>query len=263
MVTKGVEEASGWKIKRLGDDDPFPNSYPLDEIDRNRAVLLFNQIKTELNRLDRPIVLWGISIPEYGIVKGYEGNSYICSTYRHTLGIPETPVHYESLQAPGKMHAFILTEKWLLDKKRIVRNVLSRGLALAKGNYPNFGYITGPEAFSEWAEVLENKPIDELSYHGNSHIAACQYEAKTKLVQFLSRILDNYHGESRKHLQNAQKSYDKVRTHLLKFTQLFPFAFEGKLEDNMRKKGAKLLRNMYLSENSAIESLEYVLDVLN
>jgi len=255
-INQGIKEISGWKFKRLGDNEPYPNSDPLDDIDKNRALLLYNQIKAEINFLDRPIILWGLGIPEYGIVNGYEGNSYFCSTYRHTMNVPETPLHYETLQAPGSLHAYSFIEKTKTETG--AREAIHRAVNFARGEYQETGYIVGPEAFEEWANVLEKGPIDEMSYHGNSHIGNCQLEAKRLAVNFLLNLVTK-NGVKKPHvkyLEQTAKKYEETSNFLTKFTKLFPYALEGEMEYDKRRKGALLLKKIVPCEKLVIRALE-------
>ncbi|NIO38012.1 hypothetical protein GTO27_09960, partial [Candidatus Bathyarchaeota archaeon] len=89
----------------------YPSSYPAKEGKPTPQELeivknLFEKIKREIDERDRPVVLWGLAIPEYGIVKGYDGNSYIVSTYRSLIEQPETPIPFYDLKAPGCIDAF-------------------------------------------------------------------------------------------------------------------------------------------------------------
>ena len=59
-----------------------------DETERERARRLFEMVKGEIDLTGRPVVLWGLPIPEFGIVNGYEGTRYVASTYR-SMDAPE------------------------------------------------------------------------------------------------------------------------------------------------------------------------------
>ena len=86
-------------------------SYPTQEgyvtvEDRKRATEMFQTVKKAIDN-DEPVVLWGLPIPEYGIVTGYHEKNYIVSTFRRLHNAPDNPIAFDALQAPGSLHAII------------------------------------------------------------------------------------------------------------------------------------------------------------
>ncbi|MFW9991001.1 MAG: winged helix-turn-helix domain-containing protein [Candidatus Odinarchaeota archaeon] len=260
-IIAGTESFSGWKLRVISDNTPYPNTHPVDEADRERARELFNQIKKEIDEDERPVVLWGLPIPEYGIVKGYEmlTTAYLCSTYRHVAGIPETPVSYDAIQAPGSLHAFIFDRKVDVPEN-LDLETMKRALRIITDHGADPGYIAGPDAFKEWADVLENGTLDEMSYHGNSYTAHCYHEAKDIANKFLQRLHAKYSDNPQSgYLLAAAGEYEKAGELLKEFTGLFPFAMEGNITSDNRKKGAKMLRQVIPHEESAIRELKQVI----
>ena len=101
QMIKGTESL-GWTIESY----EYPHSYPAKEgnptpQEIEMAKKLFEKIKQEIDERNRPVVLWGLVAPEYGIVKGYEGNSYLTSTFRTLTKKPEDPINFYDLKAPG------------------------------------------------------------------------------------------------------------------------------------------------------------------
>jgi len=70
QIHKGTESL-GWTTESY----VYPSSYPAEEGNPTPQELeivknLFEKIKREIDERDRPVVLWGLVVPEYGIVKG-------------------------------------------------------------------------------------------------------------------------------------------------------------------------------------------------
>jgi len=259
---KGTEDI-GYEI--LCDD--VAGGYPLKEgeptpEDIARAKKLFEKVKREIDA-DRPAILWGLPIPEYGIVNGYRGNSYITSTYRSLMepGKPEEPVLYYELQAPGNMHAIFFKEPIEVVTEEAQRRALERALRFAQGKIPvNERYATGPEAYSEWADALENAPLAKASYQGNSYVAACLWEAREMAAEFLLRTASSYPGPRLEHLSEASKSYAEAARQLKEFTGIFPFSLEGAMPREKRLRGAEILKRVKDTEDVAIEHLRKALE---
>ncbi|MCW4013268.1 MAG: ArsR family transcriptional regulator, partial [Candidatus Bathyarchaeota archaeon] len=95
----------------------------------------FRAVKKEIDA-DNPVVLWGIPIPEYGIVNGYRGEEYIVSTFRRLLEQPDTPIHYTGLMAPGGLCFIKFTEPKQIDPKQVALETLRLGFKLGTGNVP-------------------------------------------------------------------------------------------------------------------------------
>ena len=227
-----------------------------------RVKRLFERVKEEIDA-DRPVVLWGLPIPEYGVVNGYRGNSYITSTFRSLIqpGRPEEPVLYHELQAPGDLYAIFFNEPVEIDYEKVHEKALGRAHRFASGMiHVNDNYITGPEAFEEWAGVLENETYDQHGYQGNSYVAACLWEARELATEFLKRTSQKFEGARSENLMEASKAYAEAARHLKTFTEVFPFGMEGEMPVDKRIEGASILRKTKDIEKGAIATLKKTLD---
>ncbi len=243
----------GYKVRSFEDDRSFPEARPLSSEDVERARRVFGVVKREVDR-DRPVVLWGLDIPEYGIVKGYRGDSYLVSTYRRLVGRPDEPVRYDALEAPGCLHAVSFREEAPAIRERDDRDALRRGIAMAEGGaVPPRGYVAGPAAFDEWAGVLEAGAPEGLLYQGNAYVAQCQREAKELAAAFLKRLARRYAGRPQAGpLTEAAREYAAAEGLLKQFTAVFPFGMRGEMPPEKRARGAKLLRAVRPREEAAI-----------
>jgi len=257
QIHKGTESL-GWTIEHY----EYPHDYPAKEGNPTPqeieiAKKLFNKIKHEIDERDRPVVLWGLVVPEYGIVKGYEGNSYITSTFRTLTKKPEEPINFYDLKAPGCIDAFFFRDKVDVDAVAAYREALESAINFAAANVPILdNYIGGPAALDEWANVLENLPKEKQNYMGNSYVGACVAEGRWMSKEFLTRLAKKYHGEQLKHLQEAAKCYEKGWKLMEQFMRIFPFKFQGEMKLEDRKKGAEMLRKVRPIEEEAIKHMK-------
>jgi DNA-binding HxlR family transcriptional regulator len=254
-------ESLGWTIEQY----EYPNSYPAkednptsEEIEIGRK--LFDKIKREIDEKDRPVVLWGLVVPEYGIVKGYEGNSYVTSTFRSLINQPETPILFYDLKAPGCIDAFFFRNQVEVDAKVADQEALRRAIRFATAEVLILdNYVAGPEALDEWANVLENVPEEKQNYHGNSYVGACVCEGRAISAEFLKRLAKKYGGKKSKHLLKAAEAYEKGARLMEEFTRIFPFKFQGEMSLENRKKGAEILRKVKPFEETAIDYMKKAL----
>ena len=258
QIIKGTESL-GWSIEQY----EYPKSYPAkdgeptpEEIETVRR--LFEKIKKEIDERDRPVVLWGLVAPEYGIVKGYEKNSYLVSTFKR-LSNPEQeedPIPFHELKAPGCIDAFFFQNRVKPDPLSTDTEALERTLNFATANMPILkNYVAGPPALSEWADVLENLPEKEQNYMGNSYVGACVAEGRWIATEFLKRMAEKPVGQKARGLEEAAKHYEKGAQLMKKFTEIFPFKFQGEMKPADRVEGARILKEVKLSEEKAISHM--------
>ena len=250
----------------------------ISEADLQRARDLFNRVKAEIDRLGRPVVLWGLPIPEFGIVNGYEGTNYLASTFRsHDMPEKEELVPSLDIKAPGalKMMTFggnaVGEERWL---ERVV--LMASGKAASCE-----GYLSGPMAAQEWSSVLLR--ADDGQYFGNSYSAACYAEGLSNAESFLKRMVLGRRGRgslgggalfkgffmrgetaggldrSVTELEGAAAAYSCGARTMQEYVRLFPFKTEGHFDDDSRIRGSELLLELKDHEDRAMRHLQEAL----
>lgn len=260
-ILRGIE-CLGWRVQNR----EYPHSYPggsghLSLEDLKVARDVFERVKREIDRNDRPVVLYGLAAPEYGIVRGYSGDSYIVSTFRSLLdpGVEEEPVPYHKLNAPGCIDEIYFAERVKIRPSKARKEALSRALRFAEGRVETLSnYVSGPSALEEWASVLEELPQASQNYMGNSYVGACVHEGRGVSSAFLRRMSKHFSSPESAHLLKASNSYRRGAKPLSEFTKLFPFGFEGKMPASKRRRGADLLREAQSHEEKAIQHLSKV-----
>ena len=254
QMIKGTESL-GWTIEPY----EYPHSYPAKEgnptaQEIEMAKKLFEKIKQEIDERDRPVVLWGLVAPEYGIVKGYEGNSYLTSTFRTLNNQPEEPINFYDLKAPGCIDALFFRDKVEQDTAADDREAVERAINFAAATMPiRNNYVGGPVALDEWANVLENLPEEKQNYIGNSYVGACVCEGRSMCAEFLNRLSKKYPEKQSKYLLEAAEWYEKSGKLMEEFTRIFPFKFQGEMKLEDRQKGAEILRKVKPFEEEAIK----------
>jgi DNA-binding HxlR family transcriptional regulator len=263
QIFRGTEDL-GWTIELYWK----PLCYPAKEgvvtsEERERARRLFQTVKHEIDKSDRPVILWGLCIPEYGIVNGYEGNSYVTSTYRSVAnpGKPEEPVPYDALEAPGGLEALFFRNKVEVNFKATDRLAIERAIRFAGAEIPiQRRYVGGPEALDEWADVLEHAPKEKQNYHGNSYVGACVCKGRAICAEFLKKMTERNVGEQTKYLLEASRCYERGATLMNEFTKVFPFKFKGEMKLEYRRKAAETLRKVKPYEEEAIKHMKKALE---
>jgi hypothetical protein len=251
-------ESLGYKLEHWTDYSAEPRGEAPSVKELEKMKRLFDRVRNEIDQ-GRPAVLWGIAVPEYGLVNGYEGDSYIVSSFRGAIGMPDGPVKYHELDAPGCYDAYFI--KGRNERKEVAKEMLSRALRFATGEVRSEkGYVNGPQAFLAWADALEPSAVDERSYMSNAYVGACAQEAKGLASTFLGRLAKS---TGYPEMSVASQAYADLSAHLQKFTALFPFEQEGNLTPTDRKTGAALLREAYGLEMNAVSSLSRAREALD
>lgn len=248
-------ESLGWTLERYsGSSNCYPEvecKHTPKEIELARK--LFEKVKQEIDERDMPAVLWGLVVPEYGIANGYEGESYLTSTFRHLTNQPEDPILFYDLHAPGGLEAFFFRNKIKPNPALVGREALERAVHFAEAKTPALdNYVAGPAALDEWANVLENLPEEKQNYHGNSYVAACVCEGRAISGEFLKRLASKHPSKHSKHLLVAAECYAEGARLMEEFTRVFPFKFQGEMKTEDRKKAAEILRKVKPLEEEAI-----------
>ena len=235
----------------------FPETeFAVSSRDQERSKILFEKIKSVIDITNHPVIIWGIPVPEYGIVKGYNENSYLVSTFRHLNNEPETPIKYDALQAPGCLEFIALEPKETNSSKDKDINAIQRALKFSKGNYkPLDGYKVGPSAIETWITHLEQENEKYYPYHGNSYLGVCTHEAFALARDFLKNKNVNLKNTS---LESAAKNYDDAAKKMAEFVKIFPFSMKGKVEKEKRKEAVELLKNVSLDIGYVLDNLQMV-----
>lgn len=250
-------ESLGWKIERYR----HPSAYPIKKgnptpKDMEVAGKLFGKIKHEIEEKDRPVVMMGLFVPAYAVVNGYDGDSYVVTKSRNGNKIEEL-VHFYDLKAPGGLDSFFFKSQVTLNRTVAGRMALKRAVDFAAGRIPVVdGYVAGPQALDEWANVLVTVSIERQNYMGNSYVGACVGEGRRMCGEFLRRLVNKLHWNQSENLQKAAECYESGSKLMEGFCRIFPFNYEGKTTSADLKRGAEILRKVKLLEEEAVTYME-------
>ena len=251
-------ERLGYKV-----DLVFSGLFEWDENQQPTAEAVVNAkrqyeaIKEEI-QADRVVVLWGIPIPEYGIVNGFRGEDYLVSTFRSLIGQPDDPVHYTKLMAPGGLAVIKFVEPVELDNKDVVIETMKWGYKLGIGDVPSLpDYVKGTDAYDVFIKNLTDEEFDGGSYHGTAYTLACLMEAKWGISEYL-KMKDPLVEPD---LLPISEKYSELHTVLKKCTEEFPFG-QGEMAPEKCDKVSGLLKEAQKIETEALEGLKKALEAL-
>jgi len=217
----------------------------------------FDVVKKEIDA-DRPVVMWGILIPEYGIVNGYGGEDYIVKTFRSLIGQHDSPIHFTGLMAPGGLMTLRFTERIEIDPKKAAVETLKRGYQLGIGDVPRLhNYVMGPEAYDVYVKNLTEESFDGWSYHGTAYTMACLMEAKWAISEYLRKVDPDIEPS----LADVADKYDALHKILQRCNEKFPMG-PGEMQTESCVNVAGLLREAKKVEVEALEGLKKALDGL-
>ncbi len=232
----------GWKIKKYHEPESLPSDFsyskPLSMRDDARAKNLFEMIKKEIDK-DKPVVLWGVHVPEYGIVTGYNNDNYIVSSI-HTLDERfRNQIPYNKLDAEGAVYAYMFDRK--IDSKieskdhkgsikRAIRFAESKKLACEI-------FVSGVDAYDTWIEQLEEGFTEDTKYFGNQYMINSYLDARKSVVEYLGKLIKIYRGTPQiTELYQSFYEYQKVVKIYKVLSKLFPSrGFDSVTEDKCKR----------------------------
>ncbi|MEE9410121.1 MAG: winged helix-turn-helix domain-containing protein, partial [Candidatus Heimdallarchaeota archaeon] len=252
----------GWKVKSYIEEEPLPSDHehnqPLSIRDDLRAKKIFDKIQKEIDK-DKPVVLWGIPVPEFCIVSGYRNNGYVASTYAQLEEDLQNQFPYDKLDAEGTVH-LIMFDKPSGDeiKDKDYKESIERAIYISENkNLGREGYITGIKAYDEWIDRLEKGEDEGTEYFANAYMIESFSGGRKSVVEYLKMLVERFSGSPQSiPLQKAADEYNIVSENYAKLHELFPRVFEGFFTEEKCKKGASLLRTIKEHEEEAIYFLK-------
>ncbi|MEO0078666.1 MAG: hypothetical protein ABIK86_06690 [candidate division WOR-3 bacterium] len=234
---------------------------------------LFERVREEIDA-GRACVVWGATdCPEFAVVYGYENDCYLVRSYRglaarlepnRLLGpdeLPEPPVRFDELKAPGCVATFMFGEPVQVESDRADRNALARAAQLLGDRHAGLlpGYAHGAKAFSAWAEALE---AGRAQRFGNAYNAAAWCEMQMFAAGFCRRLAKR-HAKAADPLDAAAHSLAQAYANLEVVKKAFPMPEGGNLSDGaLTAELARLLRECADLNIEARAALERALALL-
>lgn len=193
----------------------------INENTTSHARYAFELVKQEIEA-DRPCVVWGLGIPEFGVVKGIEDDYYLCV---QGAGIPEK-VKWDEINAPGGPYVLafptIRTNNgdWNLEKESIRNGVIM----MTRLDYAD-NMRCGLNAYDYWCSQLEKNNAVTWS---NSYNAQCWSEARNWSAEFVERISKQY--PKVEPLKQASDHLKFVAEQMNQISKIFPFTMKFEQE---------------------------------
>lgn len=223
--------------------DCYTSTHRFDRT-RAHARACFELARREVEQ-GRPCVVWGLGVPEFGVVSGIEGEEYLCVAGGAT---PERQ-RWDEIEAPGG--PYLLAFPTAAETPRdLRRDVLRRGVAMMTRPDHAATWTCGLRAYDYWIEELSAR---RASRFGHSYNVQCWAEARAHARDFLM----TFEGCSAAH-----EAFTEVARALAGLAERFPFTKEeGAIEDADAIEGAvEALRVAKGADRRALEALAGALD---
>lgn len=221
-------------------------------------------IKRIRRSIDRglPAVVYGLQVPEFGLVKGYEdraGLFYVSTTvspqYGEALPLSQWP-------APGHLEwveAILLGDRRPVDRRAAEQMALAFAVELAEQGEPGPADTAhGYAAYQRWLEGYAEP--GRLAAVGNARCIQVVQAARHDAARFLRDIARDYRVGVAALLKQAATAYDAETLAFSRLATLFPYPGGGDCESRgALTAGAGALRDAYTQERDAIQFIRQAL----
>jgi DNA-binding transcriptional ArsR family regulator len=266
MIIRSISKF-GWKIKKYHEPESLPSDFshskPLSMRDEVRANNIFEMIKKEIDK-DKPVVLWGIHVPEYGIVNGYNNDNYIVSSI-HTLDERfKNQIPYNKLDAEGSVIAYMFDRKVTTkieseDHKKSIK----RAIKFAESKKLAFEiFVSGVDAYDVWIKHIEEGFTEDTKYFGNQYMINSYLDARKSVVEYLGKLIKLYRGTPQiNELYQTFYEYQKVVKIYKELSKLFPRRGFDSITEDKCKRAVILLRLLKKHELEAIACMKKAVEI--
>ncbi len=239
-------EHCGWRFGSI------EASAGADDFDRRRKEAL-KQLRRSIDH-GRPAMAFGLHLPEFGIVRGYDGDDLIAATtvsgqYGERIPVSQWP----SPARPQPLRVIVPEKQVKSDPAdvlgRVLRFACDYAIAGESGTVAGMPAApTGLAAYARWAQLLEGEAV--ISPHGQSYCIQALQSARSDAAAFLRAVAPLYPGRSVA-LSEAGDAYSAVVLELSRLASLFPYPNGGDVISN----GGRRAGAMYIRRASATEAL--------
>ena len=263
----------GAELERVWDPKHYrEGGMPLTTEERNRAMAQFAQVKASLDD-ERPVMIWGMVFPEYGLAAGYTEDKYLVSTFRPYLDQQDDPIHFADLDAKGGLDAVYFHPTRRAPTSADDRAALRRALDLARidrgitfdtptHSVPTQRYVNGLDAYEVWADTIANATPQTASYEYLSYVIACVHEAKGLAADFLLKLAQRYPNTRQGgFLAKASDEYRLVAREFGELTAMFPPGTVALPPQHFLQRAADTLRGMKAMEQSATDLVDIAVSI--
>ncbi len=182
------------------------------------------------------LVIWAPSIPEFGIVIGYDDEDGVIFT-RDCFNEDVIPILYDNLGVSEVPYLFLQTfySRTEVKKEKMFKESLKYAVNQWNKEFhtPPY-YASGRRAYDLLIKAMENGKFDE---HGLAYNLSVYTESRCYITEYFNYILKNSSGFE--YLEKARKIFGSVFGHFSKSSELLPFAMPGSKSAGFGKENLK------------------------
>lgn len=205
----------------------------------------------------RPVIVFGLHLPEFGLVRGYgDGPSHFVvsglTTEQHGAVLPLAlwPAPGATTPAP----VVFIERKRKFEPRRAELAALRFALAEAEAPADGDELACGLAAYGLWRDTLLT-PGAAISRRGNAATVQATLAARHEAAQFLEAIAGG-HAAARDALLAAAAAYRDEVLAFSRMSSMFPYPHGGDIDNpRARELGARYVETALGHERAAIEAL--------
>ena len=199
----------------------------------------------------RPCVVWGLGVPEFGVIRGVRDEHYLCVKGGPT---PEE-VRWDAVDAPGGPYTLAFpTPVAFSEERNFAREAIRRGVMMLTRPDYRTNMRCGIGAYDYWISELSGQRAVTWC---NSYNSQCWSEARKLAQEFVGRLADRYPEVAS--LRSARGAFETISDKLAKVADLFPFTMKFEQEpitdSSMIEEAAGQLKEARVAELQAIAFL--------
>lgn len=205
----------------------------------------------------RPAIVFGLHLPEFGVVRGYRGDALIAATTMSSQYGERVPVsQWPPPGRPAPLRVFVPDRAQKVEPQAALGRALRFAVTYARegdGGGPTATAAAGLAAYTRWAETLETDA--PVSPHGQAYCIQALQEARGEAAAFL-RAQAVGAGKAGAALAVAATAYTAEVIALSQLATLFPYPNGGNVvAAGSRRIGAAGLRRALAAEEEALAAL--------
>jgi hypothetical protein len=171
----------------------------------------------------RPCVIEGALSPEFSIVYGVQGDSYLVRSWQPSQGLPEPPARYDELRTPAWVSVLTFpTEAEPFPQHMVDKWLVARGLDLLNYQTCRDDVVRGLAAYDTWIAALESGEMEVFGACWTPHVWR---ESKELARDFLARVAWRNEAVAGP-LEEAVDAYWDVTDAFGEVCDLFPFSLQ-------------------------------------
>ncbi len=226
-----------------------------------RREQLIARVRRSIDR-GRPAVAFGLHLPEYGLIKGYDDREqlfFVSTTVSPQFG-PALPwAQWPAPGLPARLDVLLPGDRRRVDQAAAARTALRFAVDFARRGEPALGAepAQGLAAYNRWLEGYAQP--GRLDRFGNARVIQTLLSARRDAAAYV-RSLAAQQPAGMAALQEAAAAYAAEALALSRLATLFPYPSGGDTSaPGALAAGSAALRQGLVHERAAVDSLERAL----